>query len=41
MLGGKVILESEFIVAEVENDLFPMSLMGATIQDGGSRERRD
>ena len=38
---GKVILETEFIVAEVEKDLFPMSLTGATMQDGGTRERRD
>ena len=40
MLGGKVILEYEFIIPEVTKDLFPMSLAGTTIQDGGSRERR-
>jgi len=40
MLGGKVTLEYEFIIPEVTKDLFPMSLAGATIQDGGSRERR-
>ena len=41
MLGGKVIFEYEFIIAEVENDLFLISLTGATIQDSSSRERRD
>jgi len=28
-------------VAEVEENVFPKSLLGATIQDGGMRERRD
>ena len=37
---GKVILESEVVFAELEKVLFPMSLMGATIQDGGTRARR-
>ena len=44
MLGGndyKAMFECEFIVVEVERNLFPMSLTGATIQDGGTRERRD
>jgi len=40
MLGDKVILEYEFIILEVTKDLFPMSLAGATTQDGSSRERR-
>jgi len=37
---GKVILESEVVFAELEKVLIPMSLMGATIQDGGTRARR-
>jgi len=41
ILAGKVILEYKFIVAEVENNLFPMSLTGTTIQDGGTRARRN
>ena len=38
---GKVESEScsEYVIAEEEKDLFPKSLMGAIIQDGGSRER--
>ena len=39
-LGGKVILDAKFKVAEVEKNLFPISLIGATMQDGGTRERR-
>jgi len=38
---GKVILESEVMFAKLEKVLFPMSLIGATIQDGGIRARRD
>ena len=30
----------EFVFAEERKNLFPISLMGATIQDGSSRERR-
>ena len=39
---GKVESEScwECIIAEEEKNLFPKSLMGTTIQDGGSRERK-
>ena len=41
MLVGKVILETKFIVAKVEKDLFPMFLTGTIIQDGSIRERRN
>ena len=39
---GKVKLEScwECVIAEEEKNLFPKSLMGTTIQNGGSRERK-
>ena len=37
----KVMFEFEVVFAEVEKILFPMSLMGATIQDSGTRARRD
>ena len=29
------------VVVGVEKNLFPRSLMGTTIQDGGTRERKD
>ena len=38
---GKVILESEIIFAELEKILFPISLIDATIQDGGTRARKN
>ena len=38
---GKVIFEFEVIFAEVGKVLFPMSLIGTTIQDCGTRARRD
>jgi len=41
MLGGKVILEYDFIILEITKDLFPMSLTDATKQDGGLRSKRD
>ena len=37
---GKVMVCCEFVFAEERKNLFPISLMGTTIQDGGSRERR-
>ena len=39
--AGKFIFESEVVIVEIEKILFPVSLMGTTIQDGGTRERRD
>ena len=38
---GKAIVCCKFVFAEERKNLFPVSLTGATIQDGGSRERRD
>ena len=37
---GKFIIAFKVVIAEVEKVIFPWSLMGATIQDGGTRERR-
>ena len=37
---GVILLVVECI-AEVESVIFPSSLIGATMQDGGKRERRD
>ena len=41
MLGGKFMLECEFVIAEVKSNLFSVSLIGTIIQDSSSRERRD
>ena len=41
MLDGKVMLNVVLEIAKEEMNLFPISLMGTTIQDGGLRERRD
>jgi len=44
MLGSEVILvvvAFEVVIAEVEKVIFSWSLIGTTIQDGGTRERRD
>jgi len=38
---GKVMLSGEIVFAEERENLFPISFIGATIQDGGIRERRD
>jgi len=38
---GKVMLSGEIVFAEERENLFPISLTGATIQDSGTRERRD
>ena len=35
----KATFESKLLKAEIEENLFLMSLIGATIQDGGKRER--
>jgi len=37
---GNVMLCGKIVFAEERENLFPISLMGATIQDGGTRERR-
>ena len=37
---GIAIVVVEFIFAEERKNLFPISLTGATIQDGGLRERK-
>jgi len=36
----EAMFELELLEAEVEKNLFLVSLIGATIQDGGKRERR-
>jgi len=36
-----LILVINIVVAELLKNLFPESLMGTTIQDGGTRVRRD
>ena len=36
----KAIFESKLLKAEVEENLFLISLIGATIQDGSKRERK-
>jgi len=41
MRGKGAIWTVEEVKAEERNCLFPKSLLGATIQDGGIRERRD
>ena len=38
--AGKVIIESEVVITKVEKVVFLWSLIDATIQDGGIRERR-
>ena len=38
---GKVMVCCEFVFAEERKNLFPISLMGTTIQDGGAREKRN
>jgi len=38
---GKAIVCCKFVFAEKRKNLFPISLIGTTIQDGSSRERRD
>ena len=38
---GIAIVGSEFVFAEERKNLFPISLTGATIQDGSPRERRE
>ena len=40
MSVGKVILDTEFIFVEVKKNLFLISLMGTTMQNGGTRERK-
>ena len=37
---GKLRVCWEYIIVEEEKNLFLKSLMGATIQDGGTRKRR-
>ena len=37
----KVILDVEFKIAEEEKNLFLISIIGTTIQDGSIREKRD
>ena len=39
--ASKVIFKCVVGIAEVEKNLFPVSLTGTTIQDGGTRARRD
>ena len=41
MLVGKAIVCCKFVFAEERKNLFPISLIGTTIQDGSSRERKD
>ena len=37
---GKVMLYGEIIFAEEKENLFPIFLIGTTIQDSGTRKRR-
>jgi len=39
-MAGKVLLYSKIVFAKERENLFPISLMGTTMQDGGTRERR-
>jgi len=39
--GKEVICIGLKVIAEVKEVIFPISLIGTTMQDGGSRERRD
>jgi len=39
--GKEVICIGLKVIAEVEEVIFPISLIGAIMQDGASRERRD
>ena len=39
--GIKAICVVVKVIAEVEKHIFPKSLLGTIIQDGGMRERRD
>ena len=39
--GKEVIFKGLEVIAEVKEVIFPISLISATMQDGGSRERRD
>ena len=41
ILGSKSILEYKFIIAKMKSDSFLISLIGATIQYDGSKERRN
>ena len=41
MLGVQVILDVKYKIAEEEMNLFPISLMNTTMQDGSTRERKD
>ena len=41
ILVGKVIVVVEFVFAKEDKNLFPISLTDATIQDSGTRERRN
>ena len=38
---GRLRVHWECIIVEEEKNLFPKSLTGTTIQDGGTRERRE
>jgi len=40
VMVGKVMFCCEFVFAEERKNLFPIFLIGATIRDGGTRERR-